>query len=226
MPPDGRRRRIKRLTLTEGSAVPEGANQMARICLFKARDGAPSEPEESEMHEDKKPTATEMLKSLSAEQIDELRKTLVDDVTKSLDAQAKKHAAELETITKALNGERELRLQREYVDKAKTMPVPGASTDDVAGVLRLAATKDQTLADAIEKILKTCSAAFSSSNLFREIGTDNGGPTDSIGKAQAIAKSIRAQDPKLTEAESMVRAYEMHPELYDDYVDATEVKHE
>ena len=114
----------------------------------------------------------------------------------------------------ALNDERE---STHFQDMAKALVhLPKVTVSEFGPVLRKAAsTVDEDTFDAIFDVLKAADSAIAQSGLYREIGTGHGGSTDNaLGTIEAVAKSLRTVDPSLTEADSIVKAAEMNPDLY------------
>lgn len=97
--------------------------------------------------------------------------------------------------------------------------IPGMSTAELAKVLR--SSSKSLSADEFKKLeasLKSADDAVKKSNLFGEHGSSvSGDPASAYGKIQAIAKSLREKNPKLTEAQAVLEATEQHPELEAQY---------
>lgn len=216
-------RKLSRIRIVEGSVCRQGANQRAKIALFKSADVEPACSCQRNVNqgEEMAPKNTEqneggVLASLSESQIAEIKKSLGLDDKKHHDELMAKANTQIEALSKALEAEREVRLQRDAIEKASKMPVAGATVEAVATMLRKVNAVDPKIGEEIEKILSACSKAITESNLMKEAGVQgNGTPSTSISKMETIAKSIKEKNPQMTDAEAMVAAYDANPGLYE-----------
>lgn len=215
-------RKLSRIKITEGSVCRRGANQLANIMLFKSATGDAGcgcgSDNNKEIEQMPAPKMNQECASDNAEvmpRVDEIRKELKDEIAKR-ETDLAKAKAQIEEMGKALAAERDARLQRDAIEKASAMPVAGASVAEVAAVLRKARAVDEKMADELEKIFSACSKAIAASPMMKEIGSTGGQKTDSQTRVDAIIKSLRDKNPEMTEAEAMVKAYEVNPAVYDE----------
>ena len=140
-----------------------------------------------------------------------------EEFEKALDGMApivKERFRDQQSQLNALHDEREVNY---FEDLAKSLVhLPKVTVSEFGPVLRKAAgATDEETFDAIFAVLKSADSAIAQSGLYREIGTGHGGTPDSaLGTIEALAKSLRSNDPDLTEAEAVVKAAEMNPDLY------------
>lgn len=107
-----------------------------------------------------------------------------------------------------------------YRKEASRLMVAGAGQDDLARILaRVDRNLPKREAAQIRRILASSSEVNRRSALFGALGRAVGGDASSPqGQIQAKAQAIRAAQPKLTQAQAIVRALEENPELYDSHV--------
>jgi hypothetical protein len=122
--------------------------------------------------------------------------------------------AEAETIAKA---ERDLRIQREAVTKAQTLPMIAEDPNELAELL--IALEGTPEGAKVEKLLMAANEAISKGNLFSEMGRTGAGVT-SGNAVEAAASELRKADPNLTPEQAIAKAYETNPDLYDEDVRA------
>ncbi len=104
-----------------------------------------------------------------------------------------------------------------FVAKAKELPhLGGKSTEQIAKLLQSAATTmSNEDYEGVVKLLKSAEEAVSKSTLLRDAGSPFPADEDSPdGKLEAVAKQLQEKDPELTPQAAIVKAAEMHPELY------------
>lgn len=148
---------------------------------------------------------------------------MAEEMKKRLDAERSEVAkakAEAESLRKRLDEITDRDEQREYVAKAKAMPLPTLDESELGTVLRSVAKGrviPEVLAKKFETALGAISTAIAKSKLFDEVGAsganDDGSPKS---KLDAIAKSLKAADPKLSDAAAFTKAAEANPKLYEE----------
>lgn len=145
-----------------------------------------------------------------------------EEIKKRLDAEraeVAKAKAERDALAKRLADIEDRDEQREYVAKAKEMPLPGLVDDELATVLRSVAKGraiPSALATKIEAVIKSASVALAKSKLLDDVGAPGGGSDGDSpqAKLEAVAKSLKAADPKLSDAAAFTKAAELNPSLY------------
>ncbi|CAB5220454.1 hypothetical protein UFOVP238_59 [uncultured Caudovirales phage] len=121
---------------------------------------------------------------------------------------AESRALEAETIAKA---ERDARITNEMVVKAQGYESI-APVNEMADILKSLHEIDSDLFNAVDGIFAKAASTVAESNLFTEIGKSS---DSTVGAdLDAVAKSLRADDPSLTAAQAVAKALEARPDLY------------
>jgi hypothetical protein len=157
---------------------------------------------------EKKAAKADELETQSAE----LKKQL-EGATATLEATSKK-LEEAETVAK---GERDLRLQQEFIAKAKAL---GLNPDDDAAVLKNLNEANPEFLGWVEKKVKALNEQVRQGSLFKTAGRDSGAATgaDSAeAEVLALAKGIVEKGSAKTIADAMGHVFREHPELYARY---------
>jgi len=135
----------------------------------------------------------------------------------------REHVAKAEKLEKALKVERDERLRKEFVEKAKTdFPyVPGKSSEEVGLMLKSLHVLAPKIAEDIEGIFKSVSATIEKAGLLQELGS---GMTNRGDGASAYAKlDGMARESVSKSGGSYAKAFETvmqnNPELYSQYLD-------
>ena len=135
----------------------------------------------------------------------------------------REHVAKSEKLEKALKVERDERLRKEFVEKAKTdFPyVPGKSSEEVGLMLKSLHVLAPKIAEDIEGIFKSVSATIEKAGLLQELGS---GMTNRGDGASAYAKlDGMARESVSKSGGSYAKAFETvmqnNPELYSQYLD-------
>lgn len=123
-----------------------------------------------------------------------------------------------ERMEKSLQQQEESAMQ----EVAKKYVPLGDKQEDLVKTLCTMKASGSDAYDAYVGALDKALAAVqkSDSNLFSEIGKSNHqyeAATGSVQKAEEVAKSIRSENPELTQQQAMARAFEEHPELAVEY---------
>lgn len=144
-------------------------------------------------------------------------------------SKAKADAEEQAEIAKALQSEvtelkkrvaqtEEERANASWIAKVRAFDGVIDNPDEFGPKLRAIADFDEELATSVEKALALATERANVSSLFGEAGHNLPAPTEVEEQANAIAKSAREADPKLTEEEALAAVFESNPALYDEYV--------
>lgn len=172
-----------------------------------------------ELHEDEKELAM-VGKSFEIEKFrEELSKALTDDDRDAVISKAFDQMAQYEEIAKraeaAAEAERQIRLDREYIEVAKNYNV-GVSPEDLGPVLKRAAEalsyEDCTV---IAKALDSASAA---TEMFEEIGRQGGGSnSDVFQQVEAVIDGQVAKGDSSREG-LISKLFDENPDAYDEYL--------
>jgi len=160
------------------------------------------------------------------EEVEKSLKALPKNVRSQMTAlfkSQKEAVAKSEKLEKALKVERDERLRKEFVEKAKTdFPyVPGKSSEEVGLMLKSLHVLAPKIAEDIEGIFKSVSATIEKAGLLTELGS---GMTNRGGGASAYAKlDGMARESVSKSGGSYAKAFETvmqnNPELYSQYLD-------
>lgn len=152
--------------------------------------------------------------------LEELAKNLEQEeqreaIYKALDlvAEAEDRASQAEEIAKA---EREHRLNREYVELAKSYEHLPVSAEEFGPVLkRLHERMESEDVEVITKVFSTVDDSLSS--LFDEVGK-RGGYDNPEAKFEAEVNEIRKSDPDISHEQAMEQVLQSNPRMYDEYL--------
>jgi len=114
-------------------------------------------------------------------------------------------AAAAEALAKE---ERDRRLDREYLAKAESFKFLGADTGELAPLLKSAnATLGSEQYEKLEGILRAADEQIRQGDLFKQMGTDQGGgePTDALMEVTRKAEELRKSDDSLSMEKAMER---------------------
>jgi len=176
--------------------------------------------------EDELDKAEEEEEEEEEEEVEKSLKALPKNVRSQMTAlfkSQKEAVAKSEKLEKALKVERDERLRKEFVEKAKTdFPyVPGKSSEEVGLMLKSLHVLAPKIAEDIEGIFKSVSATIEKAGLLTELGS---GMTNRGGGASAYAKlDGMARESVSKSGGSYAKAFETvmqnNPELYSQYLD-------
>ena len=145
-----------------------------------------------------------------------------EEILKAHDTLMKKN----EDLEKIIKDEREIRLKKEFADKAAAFKnIPGEKAD-LAHVMKTASeTMDKETYDKFEGLLKGADAALKESALLKEAGTTGGSDAgaDAWDKIEKAAVEMRKADPKLSNAQAIDKVMKEQPSLYEEYKAQREV---
>ncbi|CAB4195116.1 hypothetical protein UFOVP1279_48 [uncultured Caudovirales phage] len=110
--------------------------------------------------------------------------------------------------------ERNIRIEREWIAKAATMPMITERPEELAIILKELDDADPELAEVITAILSAADRQIAKGNLFNEFGSS--ASTRLGGEVAAATSSIQKSDPSLTPEQAMVRAMELDDSLYNE----------
>lgn len=123
------------------------------------------------------------------------------------------------TLTEQIGKEREMRVTKEFVEKAKSFGHVGEGAEKLGKTLKEASeTMSKEGYEGLEKTLKAANAKIEAGSIFTEVGTSNGGSASYESKMKVAKEAIRKEDPKLSDAQAEATALERNPGLYDEYL--------
>lgn len=142
-----------------------------------------------------------------------------DDILKNADPaireiveKANARASEAETIAKA---ERDARINREFIEKAKSLPFVPGEDQEKANVMKAAsASMEPDEYQSLEKMLTSMNEVISESKVFTKAGSSQYNEDTPQGEIEKLAKA-RAKEEGITEAEAMDQVLAENPDLYE-----------
>ena len=151
--------------------------------------------------------------SLDLDAIPEESRELVQMLWKEHESAIKK-ADELEAVLKS---EREIRITKEYQEKGASYPNIGTAMV-VGDILKKAYEVSAEYGLSLETALKDANAKIEKSDLFKEIGSEATGTSDSAwAKIEELAKSYVAKGQGQSMSQAVDRVLAENPKLYDEY---------
>lgn len=234
--------RLRRLKLTKIDLVDHGAAIGARVTLAKQRiikedHYMTLEEVLASLDSEKKAVIMAALEAAAQkapvtkpdmpdeEKKEEAMKLLPEYLRKQIDADreavrvAKREADEARERIAKLEDDN---LTREYVLKAKSFEaIPVLSADELGQVLKSVDTGKAITKDLSAKLMQSFAATTEivrKSKLFEIHGSHGGHDADSpLAKLKSVAKRLKEQDPKLTDAAALALARDQNPDLYIEY---------
>ncbi|MDD5034846.1 MAG: hypothetical protein PHE55_08825 [Methylococcaceae bacterium] len=152
---------------------------------------------------------------------DTMTETEIKKALEERDTVNKALSDKLETVTKALESERDIRVTNEWIAKCEKnlSHYPGKSMPEMAQVLKALAAVDPKLADAQFDTMKAASDAIKKGALLEEQGRAGGGNVGgAMDKIDKAAVELRKVDPKLTQAQAVAKAMNDNKDLYAEYL--------
>ncbi len=127
-------------------------------------------------------------------------------------AKAEARAEAAEAIAKA---ERDLRIHREFVAKAESMPMLTENPEQFAEVLKALNEASPELCEVVTDIFAAANNQIAKGNLFTEFGS-SAVSYPGADRADAVADDIRKANPGMTYEQALTAAYEADPSLYNE----------
>lgn len=239
---------IKRLKIREVSLCANGANERAEILLYKNAQGEGQMFDLAKLPAEVQTIVKAELDRLTAEnvkianELGEVKKSLdetkakletvsvtktekSEDIFKGMSPEAvaifKKQQDDLAVFQKALNAERDLRLDREYMEIAKTLvPSVGLDISKAAKLMRVIDQIDKSLGEDLKTILKSAQAAAEKAVVLeKELGKNTSTvqvTDDPYRKLEQIAKSKLENKDSIykTFADAFLAAVNENQDLY------------
>lgn len=210
--------------------LPEGQRdkimgQLENLAGIKKEEEPQKTPEEIAKEEEAAKIAKEKEeKEKVAKQKEEAN--MDPKVQEELEAIKKAHDEKLELIQKEnddlkaeIKKERDMRILKEFEDKAKTEFSTLGKHGDVAQILKSAQESlDEEQYKKLEEVLKGADTKIQAGNIFAETGSSAGVSNDLDSKIEVAKEAIRKENGKLSEAQIESRVWEQNPELYTEYL--------
>lgn len=140
----------------------------------------------------------------------------VEDIMKSnpeIAAIVKAAEERAETAEAIAKHERNVRVEREMIEKASSLTFISDDRDDLASLLRSLYENVPEEAEAVEKLFRSANSQLRESAIFKEVGSGLPGLSDPVRSA---TEAIRKEQPELTTEQAEALAYERNPHLYTD----------
>lgn len=145
-----------------------------------------------------------------------------EDIYKGMTPQArqlmedlKKQAQDAQDIAKA---EKNARITKEFIVKAATMPLIGITSEQMGPILKAVSEACPTEYAQLEAVLKANSEAIAKGDLFKTLGSDGSGATETAwDQINKKAEELRKADSSLTAAAALTKAMQENPALYAQY---------
>lgn len=144
------------------------------------------------------PDADPITKALADESVPESIKVILKAERESRE-KAEKDTAEALDIAKS---ERETRVRKEYVEKAKGLTFLAVNAEEFGDVLHKLFEKAPDEAAKVEQTLQAANDTIGKSRAFAVVGSNASGPDSAYGKLKALAKARVAANLEKSEAEA------------------------
>jgi chromosome segregation ATPase len=151
---------------------------------------------------------------------DDILKGLPEEVKKQVDAQIASEREAREKVEKALQVERDARLDKEYLEKAAPLKAVPGKPEEIAKMLKaIDENLPEEQATAINKALSTMSEAIVNGELLKSMGEHIEQPEDltPMEELEKVAKTLMAADKDLTAEQAMAQASADNPKLVEAY---------
>lgn len=130
-----------------------------------------------------------------------------------------KQAEKAETLAKELKAEKQLRIKKEFEEKAAQFDNLPITTEELGHILRVFSEKAKEEYEKLERLLMAVNEALEQSALFKEVGSSHfsvGG--DAWSKVEKMAESLIQKEQGLTKEKAIAKIFEMNPKLYEEYL--------
>ncbi len=175
------------------------------------------------MHTEEEPVGAKVEVTKTEDKPDKAEQGLQDlrkELTEKYDSVVGDLQKENKNLSEDLQKEKDLRLQKDFEEKAKGFGYVGDKAVEIAKTLKEANdVMSKAGYEAIESQLEKAGKTLSNANLIKELG---GGGTDSSTAEVKINKKVEdlmKSDEKLTKEQAEVKVYDRYPALYNDYLD-------
>jgi len=129
-------------------------------------------------------------------------------------------ATENKTLKEEVKKERDIRIEKEFLDKADKEYGRLGNTQEVAKILKSASEDmDDKSFKSLETILKSAAAQAEVAALFQENGSSVGLSNDLDTKVAVKKEAIMKEHPKMSPEAAEAKVFEDNPDLYQEYND-------
>lgn len=194
----------------DNQGVAKGADDEVSVTLDKSKLPEDVRQHVEQLEKRVAELEQELAKAKGQPAEDDILKNLPEPIRKRLE-EAERRAREAEEVAKA---EREARLQREYLEKARAYSNVG-KPEDLAAMLRQAYEVSEEYGKQLEATLKAANERIAQGALFAEVGKSGSGPVAGSAEAEIEAKAQEMVSKGLakSKAEAVVKVLEQHPDL-------------
>lgn len=214
---------FKILQACKGALPPDMMQKLAAAAGYgypepSAKDKAPppevdpTEPDEDDQQGYPMP-AKKADGSWDFSKIPEAARPMLEQLWKDRDSAEQRIAKAEADLAK----ERDVRLTKEFVEKAAVLKHLGIKSDDLGVVLKEISERAPIAFSKLEPMLKTLDEKIAQSGFLKEIGTSSSGAGDSWTRIEKAAEAEMAKDAKLTKASAIDMVCRKHPEMYHQY---------
>lgn len=215
-----------RLLNSVGGKVSEDVMQELRKLAGLKEYAKPKEKTRKELVEElrKEGFKIEEPKEPNGGNMDPEMKKHLDSIRKEYDSKFEDIKKENDTLRDTLKKERDLRMTREFEEKAESFGYKGDKAKEVASILKSASQDmNQENYDKIESLIKAQAAQGKVAHLFKETGSSqgkDGGTSDWEQELDAKKADIKKAHPDWSDAKVEDRALQDNPGLYNKYLDS------
>lgn len=205
-----------------GKQLPEGGKDLMKNIQDLLGNKKPEDKKVSK--EDPKPNPAPKSKTedvaMTPDELKEHVSKQLEDVTNANEVIVKELQDSNKQLAKDLAHEKDIRVEKEFVGRAKALGYHGDKAEEMGKVLKTAKDHmDEKQFEALEKELKSKNDNLKAGNIFGQIGSDQGGVSKSDDKLDAAAEEIRKADSDLTKEQAIAKALDENPDLYNEYLD-------
>ena len=206
----------KRLPEKEREKIMQGMGDLAGMSKVKKEEETQT-PDPAQAAADGEGDQTPSNEPVKKEgQMDPEIEKKIEAILKSNEKLETENAGLKEEIKK----ERDLRILKEFEDKAKTEFSHVGDHKKVALVLKSA--KDSMSEEDyknFEEVMKSNQTKLEAGNIFSELGSSQGVSTDLESKIQVKKEAIMKENTDLTPEQAEAKVFEQNPDLYTEYLD-------
>lgn len=130
-----------------------------------------------------------------------------------------KQAERADQLAKELREEKELRIRKEFEERAKQFDNLPISAEELGRILQAFHEKAKEEYDKIERLLRAVNEALGQSEILKEFGSSyNGSSGGAWTKIEKLAQGLIQKDANLTKEKAISIVLEANPQLYAEYL--------
>ena len=130
-----------------------------------------------------------------------------------------KQAERADQLAKELREEKELRIRKEFEERAKQFDNLPISAEELGRILQAFHEKAKEEYDKIERLLRAVNEALEQSEILKEFGSSyNGSSGGAWTKIEKLAQGLIQKDANLTKEKAISIVLEANPQLYAEYL--------